>query len=244
MEIFIAELIGTMILIILGQGVVANVNLNKTTGQGMGWLAITIGWGLAVFVGVFISLNLTPDGMSGGHINPAVSIGHALAGLITWEQVPAYIGGQFLGAALGALVSWLQYKEHFAITENRATKLGVFATKPAIRNTVSNLISEIIGTFVLMFGILYVTGATVENKTASLGALDALPIALLVFGIGICLGGTTAYAINPARDLSPRLIHAVLPIPDKGDSDWGYAWIPVVGPVVGAVVAALLFMAL
>lgn len=244
MELFIAELIGTMVLIILGQGVVANVNLNKTLGEGTGLIAIILGWCVAVFAGVFIAVNLTPDGVSGGHINPAVTIGQAIAGVINWGQVPIYLSGQFLGAALGAFFSWLQYKDHFAITEDKATKLGVFATAPAIRNTVSNVISETLGTFVLMFSVFYISGASVGDQSASLGALDALPVALVVLGIGVSLGGTTGYAINPARDLSPRLMHAILPIPNKGDSDWSYAWIPVIGPILGAVLAAGLFIVL
>lgn len=244
MELFIAELIGTAVLIIFGQGVCANVNLNKTLGNGAGWVVIALGWGMAVFAGVFISVNLTPDGMSGGHINPAVTIGQAMAGVVGWTEVPIYLAGQFLGGAIGAFLSWFQYKDHFAATEDGGTKLGVFATGPAIENTASNLFSEVIGTFALMFGVFFITGAQVGDQSATLGALDALPVALLVLGIGLSLGGTTGYAINPARDFSPRLIHAIVPIPNKGDSNWGYAWIPVVGPVLGAVLATVLLMVL
>lgn len=239
MSHFIAELIGTAMLILLGDGVVANVLLNKSKGRDGGWIVITFGWAIAVFVGVFI---VAP--YSGAHLNPAVTLGLAAVGSFPWEQVPLYITAQMLGAALGATVVWLHYFPHFEITDDKDAKLAVFCTGPAIRDTSSNLLSEIIGTFVLVFAVFYIAGAKVGDQTASLGALDALPVALLVLGIGLSLGGSTGYAINPARDLGPRIMHALLPIAGKGGSDWAYAWIPVVGPGIGAVLAALVFMAL
>lgn len=229
---FIAEIIGTALLLLLGDGVVANVLLRGTKGENSGWIVITLGWGMAVFVGVFaVAL------FSGAHINPAVTIGLAVAGKFDWANVPGYIIAQFIGAGIGALLVWLHYHPHFRTTEDRDLKLAVFCTAPAIRNTPFNLISETIGTFVLVFGVLYLAAPEV-----GLGALDALPVGLLVLVIGLALGGTTGYAINPARDLSPRIMHAVLPIPGgKRDSDWGYSWIPVVGPLLGGLLAALLF---
>lgn len=236
---FIAEFIGTFLLLLLGDGVVANVVLNKTKGNNSGWIVITFGWAIAVFVAVFV---VAP--FSGAHINPAVTLGLALTGNFEWSMVPSYLIAQFLGGAFGAGLVWLHYRNHFEETEDGEAKLAVFCTGPAIRNTASNLISEIIGTFVLVFGVLYIAGAMVGGQPASLGALDALPVGLLVLGIGLCLGGTTGYAINPARDLGPRIMHAILPISKKGDSDWGYAWIPVVGPFLGAILAGLLFVVL
>lgn len=236
---FIAEFIGTFLLLLLGDGVVANVVLSKTKGNNSGWIVITFGWAIAVFVGVFV---VAP--FSGAHINPAVTLGLALTGSFDWALVPSYMIAQFLGGALGSAVVWLHYRPHFAQTDDTEAKLAVFCTGPAIRNTAYNLISEIIGTFVLVFSVLYIAGATVGGQAASLGALDALPVGLLVLGIGLCLGGTTGYAINPARDLGPRLMHAILPVSKKGDSDWSYAWIPVVGPFLGAVLAGLLFVVL
>jgi glycerol uptake facilitator protein len=191
---------------------------------------ITLGWGLAVFVAVF-----TVATYSGAHINPAVTVGLALAGKLSWSLVPTYLAGEFIGAALGAFLVWLYFRLHFEKTEDKDLKLAVFCTIPAIRNTTSNLISEIVGTFVLVFAVLQM--AAPEH---GLGALDALPVALVVLVIGLSLGGTTGYAINPARDLSPRIIHTLLPIPEKRDSDWGYAWIPIAGPLVGAALAAVL----
>lgn len=239
MSHFIAEFIGTAMLILLGDGVVANVLLNQSKGQHAGWIVITFGWAIAVFVGVFI---VAP--FSGAHLNPAVTLGLATAGSFPWEQVPLYIGAQMLGAALGATLAWLHYHPHFDVTDDKDLKLAVFCTGPAIRNTSANLISEIIGTFVLVFAVFYIAGAKVGDQSASLGALDALPVALLVLGIGLSLGGTTGYAINPARDLGPRIMHALLPIAGKRDSDWSYAWIPVIGPCMGAVLAAYVFMSL
>ncbi len=228
---FVAEFIGTALLLLLGNGVVANVLLGKTKGHDAGWVVVTIGWGLAVFVAVF-----SVASFSGAHINPAVTIGLALAGKFSWALVPTYLAAQFLGGAVGAALVWLHYRLHFGETEDADLKLAVFCTAPAIRKTFDNLISEIIGTFVLVLGVLYIAAPEV-----GLGALDALPVGLLVLVIGMALGGTTGYAINPARDLSPRLVHAVLPIPGKRDSDWGYAWIPVVGPILGGALAAGLY---
>jgi glycerol uptake facilitator protein len=231
---FTGELIGTALLILLGDGVVANVVLKDTKGNGSGWIVITFGWAMAVFVGVFVVA-----GVSGAHLNPAVTLALAIAGKFDWSNVPAYVIAQMLGAALGAFLVWVQYKSHFDRTENQGMKLAVFCTGPQVRSTPLNLLSEAIGTFVLVFGVLFMA-----SPEAGLGAVSALPVALLVFAIGLSLGGTTGYAINPARDFAPRLMHHFLPIPNKRDSNWGYAWIAVVGPVVGGVVAALAYMAL
>ncbi|WP_341841084.1 MIP/aquaporin family protein [Chitinophaga caseinilytica] len=234
MSIFLAELIGTALLIILGDGVVANCLLNKSKGQNGGWIVITMGWAMAVFVGVF-----AVGSYSGAHLNSAVTIAMAVAGNITWDQVPMYIGAQMLGAFLGACGVYAAYKQHFDITDNPDAKLGIFCTAPAIRSTIPNLVTEIIGTFVLIFGVFYISKGDV-----GLGAVDALPVALLVLAIGLSLGGPTGYAINPARDLGPRIAHAILPIKGKRDSDWGYAWIPVAGPIIGALLATALYLAL
>jgi glycerol uptake facilitator protein len=228
MSPFVAEIVGTFLLLLLGDGVVANVLLARTKGHGSGWAVITIGWGLAVFVAVF-----AVAAFSGAHINPAVTLGLAAAGKFDWANVPSYLGAQFIGAAMGAVFVWLHYRPHFVATDDPDLKLAVFATGPAIRKPLSNLVSEVIGTFVLVFGVLFLAAPDI-----GLGALDALPVGLLVLVIGMGLGGTTGYAINPARDLSPRLMHAILPIPGKRDSDWSYAWIPVVGPVLGGLLAA------
>ena len=231
MNNFLFELIGTAFLILLGNGVVANVVLNKTKGNNSGWIVITFGWGIAVFVGVYISA-----AHSGAHLNPAVTIALAVAEKFEWAKVPVYIAGQFAGAMTGAFLVWVSYKKHFDETTDADAKLAVFCNSPAIPNIFFNMATEIIGTFALVFGILFITGADVK-----LGSLDALPVALLVLGIGLSLGGPTGYAINPARDLGPRIIHAILPIKNKRDSDWKYSWIPVIGPVIGGVLAALLF---
>ncbi|MGQ1909894.1 MIP/aquaporin family protein [Marinifilum sp. RC60d5] len=238
----IAEFLGTMLLILLGNGVVANVVLNKTKGNNGGWIVITLGWGLAVFVGVAVA-----GPVSGAHINPAVTIGLAVAGLFAWSKVALFIIAQILGAAMGAFLVWLMYRDHFNSTEDGEAKLACYSTGPAIRNFASNAISEIIGTFVLVFVIFYMVGPSlegqgIEHAKLGLGTLGALPVALLVVAIGLSLGGTTGYAINPARDLGPRIMHAILPMKNKGTSDWGYSLIPVIAPVVGAIVAALLFM--
>jgi glycerol uptake facilitator protein len=236
---FLAEFLGTMLLLLLGNGVVANVSLDKTLGNKGGWLLINIGWGLAVFIGVFVA-----GSISGAHLNPAVTLGFAIEWSFDWAKVPGYLLAQFGGAAFGTFLVWLHYKPHYDVTEDEGAILGTFSTGPAIRKPFFNLISEIIGTFVLVFAAFNIVGAKVGETDATLGALDALPIALVVVVIGISLGGTTGYAINPARDLSPRLMHAILPIPGKGDSNWSYAWIPVIGPCIGAALAALVYMGL
>jgi glycerol uptake facilitator protein len=224
----------------LGDGVVANVLLAKTKGNNAGWIVITTAWAMAVFVGAY-----SVAVVSGAHLNPAVSIGLAVAGKFSWSQVPMYIIAQFIGAIIGAVLVWLAYFPHWAPTADPGLKLAVFSTGPAIRSTVWNLVCEIIGTFVLVFGILaidppYLKGAD-ATLNLSMGSLGIIPVAFLVWVIGLSLGGPTGYAINPARDLGPRIAHFILPIPGKGSSDWGYSWIPVVGPVVGAVIAALLY---
>ncbi len=229
MSSFLGELVGTAILILLGDGVVANVLLKNTKGNNSGWIVITFGWAMAVFVGVLVS-----SASSGAHLNPAVTLSLAAAGKFDWANVPKYLVAQMLGACLGAVLVWVHYKSHFDITENRDAKLAVFCTGPQIRSPLSNLVSEIIGTFVLVFAVL-----RVSSPAGGLGSLDALPVSLAVLVIGLSLGGTTGYAINPARDLGPRLMHALLPIPNKRDSDWSYSWIPVVGPVVGCLLAVL-----
>ena len=234
MSPFAGEIVGTALLILLGDGVVANVLLKGTKGNNSGWIVITFGWAIAVFVGVVVSASA-----SGAHLNPAVTLGLAAAGKFDWNRVPLYLLGQMLGACLGALLVWVQYKPHFDITADRDAKLAVFCTGPAIRSTGMNLVSEIIGTFVLVLAALHIS-----SPTGGLGSLDGLPVALVVLVIGLSLGGTTGYAINPARDLGPRLMHALLPIADKRDSDWPYAWIPVLGPVAGGFLAALVYIGL
>jgi glycerol uptake facilitator protein len=228
---FIGELVGTTLLIILGDGVVANVILSKTKGNNGGLISITLGWSMAVFVGVYASA-----AASGAHLNPAVTIALAYAGKFSWQDVPAYLLAQMLGAMLGAAIMWLAYKQHFDETADADTKLGVFCTSPAKRDWLHNFLTELIGTFVFMLSILFIT-----KSSNSLGALDALPVALLVLAIGLSLGGPTGYAINPARDLGPRIMHALLPIKQKRDSDWGYSWIPVLGPISGALLAAIVY---
>jgi glycerol uptake facilitator protein len=238
---FIAELIGTALLLTLGCGVVANVILEKTKGQNSGWIVISTAWAFGVYVGVVIAAPY-----SGAHLNPAVSIGLAVAGKFDWTNVPNYVLAQLLGAMIGAGIVWITYKSHFDLTKDKSTKLGVFATIPAIRNYPSNLFSEVIGTFVLVFTVLFFTDATIANteEVIGLGSLGALPVALLVWGIGLSLGGTTGYAINPARDLGPRIMHALMPIKEKGSSDWAYSWVPILGPVIGGTFAAGLFLLL
>ncbi|MBN2136412.1 MAG: aquaporin family protein [Sedimentisphaerales bacterium] len=237
---FTAEFIGTMILVLLGDGVVANVCLKGTKGNNSGWIVITIGWGLAVFTAVAVV-----GQFSGAHINPAVTVGLAAAGRFPAADVPLFIGAQFLGGAMGAFLVWMFYRRHFDITTEKGTILGVFATGPEIRNPLSNIFSEIIGTFVLITAVLYMAGPEVAGSSSEikvgLGSIGAIPVAFVVMAIGLCLGGTTGYAINPARDLGPRLIHELVPIRHKGQSDWGYSWIPVVGPILGALLAAVIY---
>ena len=232
MSPFLGEFIGTAILLLLGNAVVANVVLKDTKGSGAGWITISFGWGTAVFVAVFVVAEY-----SGAHINPAVTLGLALAGSFEWTSVPLYLAAQFLGGALGAFLVWLHYRDHFESTDDADAKLAVFCTAPAIRNNLSNLLSEIIATFVLVFAVLYMV-----KPDVGLGALDALPVGAVVLAIGLTLGGTTGYAINPARDLSPRIIHALVPIRGKRDNDWGYAWIPVLGPIIGGLLAGGAFI--
>jgi glycerol uptake facilitator protein len=244
MNNFTSELIGTMLLILLGNGVVANVLLNKTNGFNSGWIVITFGWAMAVFVGVF-----TTSEYSGAHLNPAITIGFAIAKVFPWSEVPIYILGQMIGASLGAFMVWVFYKQHFDYTEDKEVKKAAFCTAPSIRHPFFNLFSETIGTFVLVFAVLFLAGpkfsvAELPAAEFGLGAIGALPVALLVFAIGLSLGGTTGYAINPARDLAPRIMHFLLPITGKRDSDWGYSWVPVVGPILGAIIAALLYLVL
>ena len=240
-ELF-AEFIGTFLLILLGNGVVANVVLKDTKGHNGGWIVISLGWGLGVFVGVTVA-----GPVSGAHINPAVSIGLAAAGNFAWAKVLPYILAQMAGAATGAGTVWLFYRHHFNRTEDPGTQLACFSTGPAIRKPVNNLISEVIGTFVLIFVILYIADPSIamadgEEVKMGLGTLGALPVALLVTAIGLSLGGTTGYAINPARDLGPRIMHNILPMDHKGSSDWAYAWTPVAGPILGALIAAGFFL--
>lgn len=231
---FTGEIIGTALLILLGNGVVANVVLKRTKGSDAGLIVVAWGWGMAVFVAVF-----TVGAFSGAHLNPAVTLGLAIAGKFDWAQVPTYVAAQFIGAFIGATLVLLVYWPHFRVTEDQAMKLAAFSTSPGVRSPVANLFSEVVATFVLVFTVLFLA-----VSTFGLGALDALPVGLLVLSIGVSLGGTTGYAINPARDLGPRLVHAVLPVPGKGRSDWGYAWVPVVGPLIGATLAGLLYLAL
>lgn len=234
---FVAEIVGTFLLILLGCGVNANVSLKGTFGSQSGWIVITTGWAFAVYTGVVVA-----GPYSGAHMNPAVTIGLALSGDFSIYDVPNYIIAQFIGAMLGAFFVWLIHKAHFDATEDGNSKRGVFCNAPAIPNILTNLLTEIVGTFVLVFAVLYFTDATMmkDNSIIGLGSLGALPVALIVWGIGLSLGGTTGYAINPARDLGPRIVHALLPIKNKGSNGWGYSWIPVIGPILGAAVAAFL----
>ncbi len=241
MNAFTAELIGTMFLILLGTGVVANTILKGTKGNAGGWMVITTGWALAVFVGVVVA-----GPYSGAHLNPAVTLALAIAGKFAWNKVAWYILAQIIGAILGAFIMWVVYRDHFNSTADPDTQLAVFSTGPAIKNAVFNLLSEIVGTFVLIFVLFYFSNAELgDQKTPiGLGSLGVLPVAFLVWAIGLSLGGTTGYAINPARDLGPRIAHALLPIKDKGHSNWKYAWIPIAGPFIGAILAALLYLLL
>ncbi len=237
---FVAEFIGTMILVLLGDGVCANVCLKGTKGHDSGWIVITMGWGLAVFTGVVVCQEV-----SGAHLNPAVTVGLTAAGLFPIAKVAVFITAQLLGGAMGAFLVWLFYRDHFDVSTDQGAILGVFCTGPEIRKPVSNVISEIIGTFVLILAVLYIAGPKVTANGSEIkvgmGSLGAIPVALVVISIGLSLGGTTGYAINPARDLGPRLIHALVPIKNKGKSDWAYSWIPVVGPVLGALLAVTVY---
>ncbi|WP_369239675.1 MIP/aquaporin family protein [Streptomyces sp. R21] len=238
-DIFVGELIGTAILILFGAGVCAAVTLNKSKAQGAGWVVIAFGWGFGVLAGAYTSAPL-----SGGHINPAVTIGFAIEGTTKWEDVPFYILGQLAGAMIGAVLCWLLYLGQFNLNrENPIETLGIFSTRPEINNPVQNLITEIIASIGLMLPILAMVGG--DKHVAGIGdaGLPVLLIALLVVGIGLSLGGPTGYAINPARDLGPRITHALLPIPNKGTSEWSYSWIPVVGPIVGAAIGAVIYNA-
>lgn len=228
---FVAEFTGTALMITLGDGVVANAILNKTKGNSGGWIVITFGWAIGVFVGVYVTA-----ASSGGHLNPVVTLALASLGKFAWASVPVYVAAQLLGAMLGSFIVWLVYRRHFEETKDTGVIHACFCTAPAIRKNSDNLISEIVGTFILILGVLFLVA-----PNNSLGALDALPVALLVLGIGLSLGGTTGYAINPARDLGPRIMHAILPIKGKGGNDWQYSWIPVAGPIIGSLLAALCF---
>jgi len=240
MSPFLAELIGTLVLVLLGDGIVANVVLKQTKGHNSGWICITAGWALAVTVAVYCV-----NSVSGAHLNPAVTLGMAAVGKLAWASVPSYLLAQMLGGILGGVLVWLAYLPHWAATEDKGAKLAVFCTAPAIRHTVSNLITEILGTAMLVFGVRAMLSP--DNLLAASGwdkAFGPALVGLLVWSIGLSLGGPTGYAINPARDLGPRIAHACLPIAGKGDSDWSYAWIPVVGPILGGVLGAFLYQVL
>jgi glycerol uptake facilitator protein len=243
MEAYIAEFIGTMILIILGDGVVAGVLLRNSKAENSGWIVITFGWAMAVAIAVYCV-----GQFSGAQINPAVTIANAVVGNLELALVPGYIIAQFLGAFVGGVIVWLAYLPHWAETEDAGLKLGVFCTAPAIYNTPANIITEVIGTFVLVFGIFGIVanaGAAGGEAATVIGSgLNPLLVGLLVLGIGLSLGGPTGYAINPARDLGPRIAHAVLPIAGKGGNDWGYAWIPVVAPIIGGILGAVTWVVL
>jgi len=232
LSIFGAEVIGTALLILLGDGVVAAVLLSQSKAENSGWIVITFGWAMGVTMAIF-----AVGQFSGAHLNPAVTIGLATIGNTEWSDVPKYLAGEFVGAFIGALLVYVSYSNHWRPTEDPGLKLAVFCTAPAIRNTVANLITEIIGTFVLVFVVLAIGADKITVATGLAGLL----VGLLVLAIGLSLGGPTGYAINPARDLAPRIAHALLPIPGKGDSDWGYAWIPVVGPIIGGIIGAVAF---
>ena len=236
MQAYLSEFVGTLILILLGDGVVAAVLLRNSKAEHSGWIVITFGWAMAVAIAVYAAA------ISGAHINPAVTVGLASVGAFPWAQVPGYIIAQLLGAFVGAVLVWITYYDHWKETDDPVLKLGVFSTIPQIRNTVPNFVTEVIGTAMLLFGVLAILGATAPFAQA--GIIVPLLIGFLVLSIGLSLGGPTGYAINPARDLGPRLAHAVLPIPGKGDSDWSYSWIPIVAPLVGGIIGAVLYSVL
>ena len=235
---FTAELIGTMLLILLGNGVVANVVLKGTKGFSAGWMVITTRWALAVFVGVVVAAPF-----SGAHLNPAVTLALAIAGKFSWAKVGMFMLAQLIGSIIGSFFVWIVYRDHFNATPEPNDQLAVFCTAPAIRNRVFNLLSEVVGTFVLVFVIFYFTDAEITDQKTKigLGSIGAIPVAFLVWSIGLSLGGTTGYAINPVRDFGPRLLHTLLPIKGKGSSNWVYAWVPILGPFVGAVIATALY---
>ncbi|MGL4534721.1 MAG: MIP/aquaporin family protein [Fusobacteriaceae bacterium] len=250
MNIYLAEFIGTLILILLGNGVVANVVLSKSKGNGSGWIVITAGWGFAVMVGAY-----SVGWISGAHLNPALTIGFAVAGLFDWALVPGYVTAQILGAMIGSLLVYLSYKNHYDETTDKVAILATFSTIPAIRNLKWNFVTEVIGTTLLVFGLLAIgnsnnQGMTIlsttgENSmTGMIGILGPLLAGFFIWSLGLSLGGPTGYAINPARDLGPRILHSILPIKNKGDSDWGYALVPILGPITGGIIGALLYVAL
>ncbi len=233
MNLFFAEFFGTAMILVLGGGVVANVLLDKTKGNNSGWIVITFGWAVGVFTGVLIAAPV-----SGAHLNPAVTLALVIAHKFSPALLPLYVCAQLLGAMFGATLVWLAYKKHFDITEDQDAKLAVFCTIPNIRSYWYNVITEIIGTYILALAVLYMA-----EPEVGLGALNALPVALVVLGIGLSIGGPTGYAINPARDLGPRIMHFLLPIPGKRNSDWSYSWVPILGPLIGALLAAVMFTA-
>lgn len=237
MTLYLFEFIGTAMLLLLGNGIVANVVLKGTKGSDAGWTGIALAWGIAVFTGVFISADV-----SGAHLNPAVTLGLASAGKFEWNLVPGYMLAQVLGAMAGNTLVWLTYKKQYDATEDKEALKATFCTAPAIRSPLWNFVTEAIGTFALVFGVFFIAGGSMGEEPISLGSLDALPVSLLVMGIGFGLGGPTGYAINPARDLGPRIMHALLPIKGKGSSDWSYAWIPILGPLAGGFLAAMAFL--
>jgi glycerol uptake facilitator protein len=228
---FVGEIIGTMVLIILGNGVNAGVTLNKSHAQSSGWIVITLGWGLAVTLGVY-----AVGQISGAHLNPAVTLGLAFSGAFEWSSVPSYILAQMIGGVLGATIVWLHYLPHWGNENEPASQLGVFSTAPGVRSKWANLLSEVIGTFILLSGLLFIGANTFTE------GLNPIVVGALIVAIGMSLGGTTGYAINPARDLGPRIAHFILPIKGKGDSDWGYSWVPVVGPIIGGILGAVMYM--
>ncbi len=235
MKPVVAEFVGTMLLVLLGDGVVAGVLLNKSKAQNSGWIVITTGWGLAVALAVY-----TVGPISGAHINPAVTIGLAVAGKFAWSQAGGYVAAQLLGGIAGAVLVWLAYLAHWSGTEEKESKLLIFCTVPAIRRLPANFLTEVIGTFTLMFGVM----ALSAYKPSAQSGLTPLLVGILVWSIGLSLGGPTGYAINPARDLGPRIAHALLPIAGKGDSDWSYSWVPIFGPLAGGILGAVSYVLL
>ena len=233
-------MIGTALLVLLGDGVVANVLLSKSKGQNSGWIVITTGWAMAVIIAVY-----AVNAISGAHLNPAVTVAMAVIGKFEWARVPGYVAAQMLGAFTGAVLVWLSYLPHWRLTDDKPTKLAVFCTAPAVRDPLPNVLTEIIGTAALVFGLLSVlTPANLVPNSGFETGLAPLLVGVIVLSIGLSLGGSTGYAINPARDLGPRIAHFVLPIAGKGDSDWSYAWVPVVGPIIGGVAGAWLYTVL